>query len=172
MPAAASLETSERYQRALPLLGTQPDADLARQFGVSRESIRLWRVRNGVDRYPTKRTIAACDARLGVYNDLDVALTLGMGVAAVRHARHELGLAAARPPRPHPLADACADVLADRVPRTVRQIWEAAFALGRTGMQAHVFAIAWTQRVKNTGRFVPAGKIGNATAWTLGVADG
>jgi transcriptional regulator with XRE-family HTH domain len=73
-------------------LGTVSDAELGRQYGVTRERIRQIRSRHGIAKYEEKTDWASVESRLGVDTDESIARTLGVSAQMVRQRRKDLGL--------------------------------------------------------------------------------
>ena len=82
----------------LPLLGTVPDAELARRFGLNRCTVRYWRRERGIDACPGARGVKPqerpYDAELGRRSDADIAREYGVTRAAVSERRRRRGIAA------------------------------------------------------------------------------
>lgn len=88
------LNIEEKYPGLSALVGTKPDSELGRQYGVSRETIRLIRMRLGV---PTYSPMGDIDVNLlGTMTDGDLAKKYGRNKASITVYRRRLGIASFR----------------------------------------------------------------------------
>lgn len=86
--------------RALSLVGTATDADVARRLGISRDQVAYQRLKQGIAPYvPGPRRIAwsrEIIRFLGKHPDTEVARRFGIGGAAIAAKRRQLGIPAHR----------------------------------------------------------------------------
>jgi hypothetical protein len=82
-------------QYLIELLGTDTDANLAEEFGVSESHVRELRWRHGIEPNYGRRTwLESEDKLLGKESDIKVAKKLGISHASVRSRRLELRIPA------------------------------------------------------------------------------
>ena len=91
---------SEAFRVARPLLGTMPDAEIARIVGRSRARVHQWRVTEGVPRYTSLHDHdPQLIASLGTDSDGRVARCHNVSRGLVQRMRSERGIAPYKPPR-------------------------------------------------------------------------
>jgi hypothetical protein len=79
--------------RQLALLGTLPDAEVARRTGRAPNAVRLMRERRGIPNPAGNRWTAEGLALLGTLPDREVARRLGRSLSSVTQKRCQLGIA-------------------------------------------------------------------------------
>jgi len=99
-PQPVTERPATAFDRARPLLGTMPDADVASVIGCPVHTVASWRRRAGIPRpkkVPTPLVIDArypgMSARLGVDSDSVIALDYGISRERVRQIRSQQGIA-------------------------------------------------------------------------------
>lgn len=114
---------SATFLAILEVVGTKPDAAIARDFGVTRSYVG--QVRNSYTDKPSgprHRHLETASSLLGIVPDADIAAIVGISASAIRGMRQRAGIAAAPcPPRTHspaPKRDAIVAALAKNGPMT------------------------------------------------------
>lgn len=101
-----SPETDGTYDRARPLLGTLPDAEVAATVGTSTQTVASWRRRLGIQKAPRRADpevkYPGITHRLGSDTDSVIAAEYNLSRERVRQIRNLLGIRKADTSRPVP----------------------------------------------------------------------
>ena len=92
LPPKGRSPTRKTDESIVAKLGKVSDAELGREYGLSRERIRQIRSKYGIASHDTTPDWASVEARLGVDTDESIAKTLGVTAQVVRRRRKDLGI--------------------------------------------------------------------------------
>lgn len=91
-----SLEFDGTYERARPMLGTMPDAELAKIVGASKSTVTTWRSRLGIPKAPRRNDpeikYPGITTLLRTHNNAAIADVYGVSRERIRQIRDSVGI--------------------------------------------------------------------------------